>query len=51
MWPCIIEKAWFKIQGNCVDKVEQNTPEELFFTFLQLPIEKYVFEEGHSEEE
>lgn len=26
MWPCILEKAWFKIKGNSAKKVEQNLP-------------------------
>lgn len=26
MWPCILEKAWFKIRGNAAKKVEQNSP-------------------------
>lgn len=27
MWPCLIEKAWFKIRGNSAKRVEQTSPE------------------------
>lgn len=27
MWPCILEKAWFKLKDNSAKRIEQNTPE------------------------
>lgn len=38
MWPCLIEKAWLKMRGNLEKRVEQTSPEELFETFIPLPI-------------
>ena len=46
MWPCLIEKAWLKIRGNSIKRVEQTSPEELFETFLPLPIQKFYLDEG-----
>lgn len=46
MWPCLIEKAWLKIRGNSAKRVEQTSPEELFDTFMPIPIEKVFLEQG-----
>lgn len=43
MWPCLLEKAWFKVKGNLTKKIEKNSPEEVFQAFFSYPIKKYVF--------
>lgn len=43
MWPSIIEKAWFKIKGNAAKRIEKNTPEAVFQSFLSYPLKTYKF--------
>lgn len=39
-WPCLLEKAWFKVKGNIVKKIEKNSPEEVIHAFLPFPTQK-----------
>jgi hypothetical protein len=42
MWPCLLEKAWLKVKGNIAKKIEKNSPEEVFNTFLSYPMKPYL---------
>jgi hypothetical protein len=47
MWPCLLERAWFKLTGSPNKKVEQHQPEQLFASFCPLPIEKFTVRSGN----
>jgi hypothetical protein len=38
IWPCLLEKAWFKVKGYIDNRIEKNTPTEIFKSFLSYPI-------------
>jgi hypothetical protein len=49
MWTCILEKAWLKIRGHPLKRVEETPPEDLFDMFLPLPVSKITLEELEEE--
>lgn len=42
MWPCLLEKAWFKIKSCLKSKIIAVHPVEVFTTFLSYPIKRYT---------
>jgi hypothetical protein len=42
MWPCLLEKGWFKLTGNLSRKIQKTTPEDVLQAFLPYPIKKYI---------
>lgn len=42
MWPCLMERAWFKVKGNVIKKIEKTSPEEVVNTFLSYPFQKFI---------
>lgn len=44
MWTCILEKAWLKLKGYYINKVQHNNPQDVFDTFLPIPLEKVFLE-------
>jgi len=44
MWPCLLEKAWFKVKGNTAKIIQKNSPEEVLEAFLNCPIQKYLLD-------
>lgn len=38
MWPCILEKAWFKYKSFLKTGIEKTHPLELFKSFLMFPM-------------
>jgi len=42
MWPCLLEKAWFKIKSCFNSKITSVHPIEVFTTFLSYPIKRYT---------
>lgn len=49
MWPCLLEKAWFKVKGYITRVIEKSSPIEIFKSFLSYPIKNYKFMEGEGE--
>lgn len=41
MWPCLLEKAWFKIKSCLKSKINSVHPIEVFNTFLSYPIRRF----------
>jgi hypothetical protein len=41
MWPCLLEKAWFKIKSFFKSKITEVNPFEVFTTFLSYPVKRY----------
>lgn len=46
MWPCLLEKGWFKVKGYINHAIEKTSPLEIFKYFLSYPITTYNFIEG-----
>lgn len=42
MWPCLLEKAWFKVKGSIAKKIEKVSPEDVFNAFLSYPMKSYL---------
>jgi hypothetical protein len=42
MWPCLLEKGWFKIKSCLKSKITSAHPLEVFSTFLSYPLKSYV---------
>lgn len=47
MWPCLLEKAWLKVKGYINQKIEKNSPIDIFKSFLSHPISTYDLVEGN----
>lgn len=45
MWPCLLEKAWFKYKSSLKSSIDKINPIELFRTFLMFPM-KPVYLDG-----
>ena len=48
MWPCLLEKAWFKYKSSLKGGIDKINPIELFRTFLMFPM-KPVYLDGSKE--
>jgi hypothetical protein len=44
MWPCLLEKAWFKAKSFLKTGIEKTHPLELFRTFLQFPMKTVLLD-------
>jgi hypothetical protein len=42
MWPCLLEKGWFKIKSCLKSKITSCHPLEVFHTFLSYPVKNYM---------
>jgi hypothetical protein len=42
MWPCLLEKAWFKVKGYMSRKIEKKSPIEIIKSFLSFPIKTFM---------
>lgn len=45
LWPCLLEKAWMKVNGSIAQAVRKVEPEEVFRAFLSYPMKTYSLEE------
>lgn len=49
MWPCLLEKAWFKVKGSIAKKIEKVSPEDVFNAFLSYPMKSYLLKPNDEE--
>lgn len=48
MWPCLLEKAWLKVNGHIEQRIQKQSPEEIIRAFLSYPLSTYHFREDGS---
>jgi hypothetical protein len=49
MWPCLLEKAWLKVNGHIEQRIQKHSSAEIIRSFLSYPLTNYYFREDKAE--